>query len=254
MPQLAGKVAIVTGAAVGMGREIAAAYGREGACVVVNYSKSRAEAEETAELVRQAGGEPLLAQADVSQDAQVRAMVEQALERWGRIDILVNNAGITRRIPFDDLEALTDDVWDDLYAVNVRGAFNCARAVAAPMRRQGYGRIVNIASVAGIRPTGSSIAYCASKAAMIQVSHCLAKTLAPEIRVNVIAPGFIDDTRWNEGVPNLDAIRESAVTSTPLKRAGYPADIAEAALFLATGADFLTGATLVVDGGRQFFQ
>ncbi len=254
MPQLSGKVAIVTGAAVGMGREIAVAYAREGARVVVNYSKSRREAEETADLARQAGGEPLPVQADVSQDAQVRAMVQQTLDRFGRLDVLVNNAGVTQRVPFDDLEALTDEVWDRLYTVNVKGAFFCARAAAEPMRRQGEGRIINIASVAGIRPTGSSIAYCASKAAMIQVSHCLAKTLAPEIRVNVIAPGFVGDTRWNEGVPNLDGIRASAVSSTPLRRAGQSTDIAEAALFLAAGADFMTGAVLVVDGGRQFYQ
>jgi 3-oxoacyl-[acyl-carrier protein] reductase len=254
MAQLDGKVAVVTGAAVGMGREIAVTYGREGARVVVNYSRSQREAEETADLVRGAGGEPIVVQADVSRDDQVRAMVRQTLERFGRLDVLVNNAGITRRVPFPDLEALTDEVWDRLYDVNVKGAFYCARAAAEPMRRQGQGRIVNVASVAGIRPTGSSIAYCASKAALIQVSHCLAKTLAPEVRVNVIAPGFIDDTRWNEGVPDRDALRDSAVAGTPLRRPGYPADVAEAALFLAAGADFMTGAVLVVDGGRQYTQ
>ena len=251
MPALAGKVAIVTGAAVGMGRAIAVAYGAEGARVVVNYSKSRSEAEETAEEVRQAGGEPLLIGADVSSDAQVRAMVSQTLDRFGRIDVLVNNAGITRFVPFEDLESLTDEVWDRLYAVNVKGTFFCCRAVAEPMRRQGEGRIINIASVSGIRPTGSSIAYAASKAAVIQASRCLAKALAPEIRVSVIAPGAIAETRWNADRPTTPAAQQSAANAIPLKRLGLPSDIAEMALFLATGGDYLTGEVIVVDGGRE---
>jgi len=250
MPQLSGKVALVTGAAVGIGRAIAVAYGREGAKVVVNYSKSRQEAEETAKLVKQAGGEPLLIQADVAQDRQVRAMVAEILERFGRIDILVNNAGITAFVDFPDLEGLTDEVWDRLYNVNVKGTFFCCRAVVAPMRKQGHGRIINIASVAGINAQGSSIAYCASKAAVIHISNCLAKTLGPEILVNVIAPGFIADTRWNVGRPNLDATIQKVTQAAPLKRAGKPEDIADAALFLATRGDFMTGDVMVVDGGR----
>lgn len=254
MGKLDQKVAIVTGAAVGIGREIAITYGREGARVVVNYSKSQREAEETAERVRQAGGEPLLAQADVSKDEQVRVMVRQTLDRFGRVDVLVNNAGITKRVPFSDLEALTDDVWDRLYSVNVKGTFFCSRAVVEPMRRQGQGRIINIASTAGLRPAGSSIAYCASKAAVIQVTHCLAKTLGPEIRVNAIAPGFIDETRWNVDVPNLDTLRQNAAQEVPLRRVGLPTDVAEVALFLASGADFMTGSVIVVDGGRRVVQ
>jgi 3-oxoacyl-[acyl-carrier protein] reductase len=250
MAQLLGKVALVTGAAVGIGRAIAVAYGREGAKVVVNYSKSRQEAEETAKLVKQAGGEPLLIQTDVAQDRQVRAMIAEILERFGRIDILVNNAGITAFVDFPDLEGLTDEVWDRLYNVNVKGTFFCCRAVVAPMRKQGHGRIINIASVAGINAQGSSIAYCASKAAVIHISKCLAKTLGPEILVNVIAPGFIADTRWNVGRPNLDATIQKVTQAAPLKRAGKPEDIADAALFLATRGDFMTGDVMVVDGGR----
>jgi 3-oxoacyl-[acyl-carrier protein] reductase len=254
MGKLTGRTAIVTGAAVGIGREISIALGREGAGVVVNYSKSRREAEETAEQVRQAGGEPLLVQADVSRDDQVRAMVRQTLERFGRVDVLVNNAGITKRVPFSDLEALTDDVWDRLYDVNVKGTFFCCRAVVEPMQRQGHGRIINIASTAGLRPAGSSIAYCASKAAVIHITSCLAKTLGPQIRVNAIAPGFVDETRWNVDVPNLDTLRQNAAQEVPLKRVGLPTDIAETALYLATGADFMTGSVIVVDGGRQVVQ
>ena len=250
MGLLTGKVALVTGAAVGIGRAIAVAYGREGAKVVVNYSKSRAEAEETAALVRKAGGEPLLVQADVSRDAEARAMVAKTLDAFGRIDILVNNAGITAFVDFADLDGLTDDVWDRLYRVNVKGTFFCCRAAAAPMKQQGHGRIINLASVAGLWPQGSSIAYCCSKAAVVQLSKCLAKTLGPEIRLNVIAPGFIAETRWNVGRPNLDATLAKAAQGAPLKRVGTAEDIADAALFLATRGDFMTGDVMVVDGGR----
>jgi 3-oxoacyl-[acyl-carrier protein] reductase len=250
MGQLSGKVALITGAAVGIGRAIAVAYGREGAKVAVNYSKSRKEADETAALVKKAGGEPLVIQADVSQDAQVRAMVGRTLETFGRIDLLVNNAGITAFVDFADLDGLTDDVWDRLYQVNVKGTFFCCRAVAAAMKKQGQGRIINLASVAGLAPMGSSIAYCCSKAAVVQLSKCLAKTLGPEIQLNVIAPGFIAETRWNVGRPNLDATMAKVAQGAPLKRVGTPEDIADAALFLATRGDFMTGDVMVVDGGR----
>jgi 3-oxoacyl-[acyl-carrier protein] reductase len=250
MRQLEGKVALVTGAAVGIGRAIAVAYGREGAKVVVNFSKSQEEAEKTAEMVKQVGGDPLVIQADVAQDRKIRAMVAQILERFGRIDILVNNAGITAFVDFPDLEGLTDEIWDRLYTVNVKGTFFCCRAVVPPMRKQGHGRIINIASVAGIWPQGSSIAYSASKAAVIHLSKCLARTLAPEIQVNVIAPGFIADTRWNVGRPNLEETIQKAIQAAPLQRAGKPEDIADAALFLATRADFMTGDIMIVDGGR----
>lgn len=250
MRQLEGKVALVTGAAVGIGRAIAVAYGREGAKVVVNFSKSREEAEKTAEMVRQLGGDPLVIQADVAKDPQVRAMVAQTLERFGRIDILVNNAAVTAFVDFPDLEGLTDDVWDRLYNVNVKGTFFCCRAVVPPMRKQGHGRIINIASVAGLSPQGSSIAYGTSKAAVIHLSKCLARTLAPEIQVNVIAPGFIAETRWNVGRPNLEATIQRVSQAAPLKRVGKPEEVADAALFLATRGDFITGDVMLVDGGR----
>jgi len=134
----------------------------------------------------------------------------------------------------------------------VKGTFFCCRAVAGPMRRQGHGRIINISSVAGLQAQGSSMAYCASKAAVIHLSKCLARTLGPEIRVNVIAPGFIADTRWNEGRPDLEATTEKQRQAAALKRVGTSEDIVDAALYLATGADFMTGAVLVVDGGRVF--
>ncbi|MGE5618800.1 MAG: SDR family NAD(P)-dependent oxidoreductase [Sphingomonadaceae bacterium] len=250
MVQLEGQVAIVTGAATGMGRAIAVAFGQEGAGVVVNYSKSQREAEATAEMVSQAGGEPLLIQANVARDAEVREMVDRTVDRFGRVDILVNNAGVTVFAPFSDLEAMTDEVWDRIYGVNVKGTFFCSRAVAAPMRRQGSGRIINIASIAGIWPQGSSIAYCASKAAVIHLTKCLARALAPEIRVNAIAPGFIGDTRWLEGHPGFQEDFRKTGDDTLLRRTGTSQDVADAALFLATRGDFITGDILTVDGGK----
>ncbi|HMR31082.1 MAG TPA: glucose 1-dehydrogenase [Geminicoccaceae bacterium] len=254
MGKLAGRTAIVTGAAVGIGRDVAVALAAEGASVAVNYSRSEADAAATVALIREAGGRAEAFRADVSDDAQVRAMVESVEARLGGIDILVNNAGITSRQRFDDLEALTGEMWSRLYDVNVKGMFFCCRAVVPAMRKRGGGRIINIASVAGIRPSGSSIAYCASKAAMIHAGACLAKALAPDIRVNTIAPGFIDETRWNVDVEGLDKLRANAAAATPLQRVGLPSDITETALFLAAGADFMTGAVLVVDGGRQLTQ
>jgi 3-oxoacyl-[acyl-carrier protein] reductase len=257
MSKLQDKVAIVTGAAVGVGREIAVTFARAGAAVVVNYSKSHAEATETAEMVSNAGGRPLLFRADVSDDSAVRAMVAATLE-WApfghsRVDVLVNNAGITAHVPFDDLEGLSNDIWDRLYGVNVKGTFFCSRAVAGPMRQAGQGRIINLASVAGMRPWGSSIAYSASKAALIQVSRCLAKTLGPEIRVNVVSPGAVAETRWNSQRVGIDlvALNKRSADGVPLKRVGLPSDVAELVLYLATGADFMTGAVLTLDGGRE---
>jgi len=250
---LSGKVALVTGAAVGMGRSIAVALGREGAKVAVNYSRSEADAEETVKQVRETGAEAVALRADVSKDAEVRAMVEQTIERFGRIDVLVNNAGITAHVPFENLEALDDEAFDRLYAVNVKGPFFTTRAVAPHMKRQGHGRIINLGSVAGQRPFGSSLAYSASKAALMHLSRCMAKTLGPEIRINCVVPGQIVDTRWNEGRAGYDpdAAAKSGAQAVPLKRVGVSDDVAEVCLFLATGADFLTGVEINVDGGRE---
>jgi 3-oxoacyl-[acyl-carrier protein] reductase len=247
--QLAGKVAIVTGAAVGMGRAIAVALAREGASVAVNYSKSEAEARQTAALITAAGGRALAVRADVAVDAEARALIASTVDAFGRLDILVNNAGITRFIPFKDLEAVPDDIWNTLYDVNVKGAFSCSRAAAPLMRRQGAGLIINIASISGMRPSGSSIPYAVSKAAMIQLSGCLAKALAPEIRVNTVCPGAIGQTRWGEGSAGYDQRLEQTGKSTLMGRAGAPEDVVEAVLFFTTSAHYATGAVLAIDGG-----
>ena len=243
--RLQNQVALVTGSATGIGRATALALAQEGADIVVNYSRSEEEARETASAVESLGRRALLVRADVSQDDQVRAMVERTVAALGRLDVLVNNAGFTRFVDFQDLDALTEEVWDRTYAVNVKGTFFCSRAAARAMRQQGKGCIVNVASTAGIRPTGSSIAYCASKAGVISLTGTLARALGPEIRVNAVAPGFTV-TRWNAG---RDETRRRVEEAASLRRAGRPEDIAEVIVGLAAGADYVTGQVVVVDGG-----
>jgi 3-oxoacyl-[acyl-carrier protein] reductase len=249
--EVGGKVAIVTGSATGVGRSTALMLAERGCNVVVNYTHSEAEARETAAEVERRGAQALLVRADVSSDADCRRMVREALERWGRLDILVNNAGTTVFVPHHDLEALTEEAWDRIFAVNVRGTFYMSRAAAPALRASGQGAIVNIASTAGIRAGGSSIPYAASKAAIINLTVSLARVLAPEVRVNCIAPGFID-TRWlalgyGERFP---ALRETVRQQTPLKDVGRPEHMAQAVISMITGMDWVTGQTLVVDGGN----
>jgi len=243
---LQGKVALITGGGTGIGKAIALTYAREGAGVAVNYSRSEKEATETAQEIKKLGVPALSVKADVSQDAQVRKMVDEVVNKLGRIDILVNNAGTTDFVPPEDLEGLTEEMWDSAMAVNVKGTFFCSRAVVPIMKRQGGGTIINTASIAGIIGVGSSIAYCASKAGVISITKSLARALAPEIRVNAIAPGFID-TRWTAAWADF---RQQHAEATPMKRVGLPADIAEVALSLAAYSDFVTGQVIVVDGGR----
>lgn len=249
--EVGGKVAIVTGSATGVGRSTALMLAERGCNVVVNYTRSEAEARETAAEVERRGAQALLVRADVSSDADCRRMVREALERWGRLDILVNNAGTTVFVPHHDLEALTEEAWDRIFAVNVRGTFYMSRAAAPALRASGQGAIVNIASTAGIRAGGSSIPYAASKAAIINLTVSLARVLAPEVRVNCIAPGFID-TRWlAQGYgERFPALRESVRQQTPLKDVGRPEHMAQAVISMITGMDWVTGQTLVVDGGN----
>jgi 3-oxoacyl-[acyl-carrier protein] reductase len=247
---LAGKVALVTGSAVGVGRETALECARRGASVVVNYSRSEAEARETAGEVERLGAKALLVRGDVSSDAEVRAMVQQAVDAFGGIDVLVNNAAVTHFVNHTDLEGMREEMWDRILAVNLKGAFFCARAAAPAMKARGEGAIVNIASIAGIRAIGSSIAYCASKAGLINLTIALARVLAPEVRVNCVAPGFID-TRWlREGLGQVfEPAKQATAQQTPLGRVSTPRDIAQVVLSLIEGADFVTGQTIVVDGG-----
>jgi len=246
--KLNGKVVLITGGGTGIGRAIAHYFAKEGATTVINYSKSESDAVKTAAEVRALGVSSSVIRADVSSNAQVREMVDQVRKEFGRVDILVNNAGYTRFISHADLEAMEEDTWDKIFAINVKGAFFCSRAVAPLMKRQGKGRIINIASVAGLTGQGSSIAYCASKAALICMTKSLARALAPEVGVNAIAPGLIE-TRWLEGSADPNATRERFRNAALLKRVGTPEDIAEVAVSLAADRSFITGQVIVVDGG-----
>ena len=243
---LKGKTVLVTGGGTGIGREIALCFAARGAHVAINYSRSRADAERTARELAALGVKSRAIHADVSRDADARALVREVQTELGGLDILVNNAGTTKFVPFEDLEGATDEIWDHLFAVNVKGAFHVTRA-AVPSLRKAEGQVVNIASVAGITGAGSSIPYCASKAALICMTRSLARALAPAIRVNAVAPGFVD-TRWNEG---RDEARRRTAADTPLGRVATPRDVADAVMGLVTGGGFMTGQLVVVDGGRS---
>lgn len=249
---LGGAVAIVTGGGTGVGRAVSESLARAGAsAVVVNYSRSKEDAEATAAALGELGCEGVAYQASVAQDADVRAMVAATVSRFGRLDVLVNNAGTTRFIPHDDLEALTEDVWEEVLGVNLKGTFYCSRA-AAPALREARGAIVNIASTAALRASGSSIVYGVSKAGVLQLTRNLALALAPEVRVNAVAPGMIS-TRWFR-VPfgeEATAAQEARVRdATPLRAVATAENVAQAAMgFLAS--DMVTGNYVVVDGGKH---
>ena len=240
------QVALVTGSATGMGRATSLMLARQGAHVVVNYTRSEAEAKETAAAVEALGRKALLVRADVSDDRQVSAMVDETVKVFGRLDILVNNAGTTVFVPFKNLEELTEEIWDRVLAVNVKGTFFCSRAAAKVMLPQGSGCIVNVASTAGLHASGSSIAYAASKAAVISMTKTLAVALGPRIRVNAVAPGFVN-TRWNAARQDMLSIVEEKAA---LKRYGEPEDVAEVIVALITSAGFVTGQVIPVDGGQ----
>jgi len=241
---LEGRTVLITGGATGIGKAVALKFASHGANIVINYSKSEAEAEAALREVEQKGVKGLLCRADVSVDEQVRNMVDQAVRAFGRIDVLVNNAGTTRFVALSDLDGLTEEIWDRVFAVNVKGVFFVSRACAPELARN-RGHIVNITSIAGLTGQGSSLAYAASKAAAISITRSLALVLAPDVRVNSIAPGVVT-TRWVEG--HDDHIRNFA-KATPFGRAATPEDVAEATWALVSGGQFITGQTLVVDGG-----
>jgi len=239
------QVALVTGSATGIGRAAAWRFAELGYDVTVNFSKSSREADETAAGVRSRGAQVLVYQANVGEDTAVRQMVEATVSTFGRLDALVNNAATTHFVAHSDLAGLTEDVWDDILQINLKGTFYACRA-ALPHLKSSRGSIVNVASVAGISGGGSSIAYAASKGAVITLTKSLAKAFAPEVRVNAVAPGPVT-TRWLADHPEMI---ESAMHLTPLKRPATADDVAAVVLFLADQTSLMTGQVLVVDGGR----
>ena len=241
---LQGKVALVTGASRGIGRAIALRLAREGANVGINYRTSREEAESVAESVQEMGVEAKLLHADVSRPDQVQAMFD-ALDAWGGVDILVNNAGLTRD---GLLMRMSDDDWDEVMNVNLRGAFLCCRAATRPMVRKRWGRIISLSSVVALAGNPGQANYAASKAGVIGFTKSVARELAPRgVRCNAIAPGFIRTDM-------TDALTEDQIGALqrqiPLARLGEPNDIAGVALFLVSpAACYITGQVLAVDGG-----
>jgi len=241
-------VALVTGSATGVGRACAVQFAGLEYDVVVNYSRSEDDARETVRLVEEQGAKALLVACDVSDDAAVRGMIDRIDREFGRLDVVVNNAGTTFFIEHADLEALTEEKWDRILGVNLKGPFFVARAATPLLKSSPHAAIVNVSSVAGVSGTGSSIAYCASKAALNAMTKSLARALAPEIRVNAVCPGPID-TRWMRGWRTADEIEEM-VAAYPIPRAAQPEDIAETVCYLAAGTSLTTGQCLIVDGGR----
>lgn len=235
---LLGQVALVTGAAKRIGRSIALALAGAGARVVVNYNTSEADARDTVREIERLGSQAAAVQADVSRPAEVKKLVTAAEQQFGAVDILVNNAGIFAQYDWDKI---TEADWDRFMNANLKSQFFCAQAVAPGMKRRGKGSIVNLASLGGLQVWPSFIPYGVSKAGVIHLTRLLARALAPEIRVNAVAPGTI---QFSGEEPDQNYIRRA-----PLKRSGTGDDIARTVLFLCTQADFITGQVFVVDGG-----
>lgn len=241
-------VALITGSATGVGRACAVGFAELGYDVVVNYSRSEAEAKETEQLVREHDVDCLVCDCDVSSDEQVGLMIDAVRERFGQLDVLVNNAATTYFIDGHDLESLTESKWDRIFAVNTKGPFFCIRAAASLLAAGRGGAIVNVSSVAGQTGRGSSIAYSASKGALNTLTKAFAQLLAPKIRVNAVLPGPID-SRWiKEGDNNWSL--EEMTANFPIPRPSTPEEIADGVLFLATGTAMATGQLLTIDGGQ----
>lgn len=241
------RVALVTGSATGVGRACAIRFAQQGFDVVVNYSRSEAEALETVSLVEAAGATALLVKCDISDDAAVTAMLAQIEATFGRLDVLVNNAACTFPVEHKNLEGMTEDKWDRILAVNVKGTFFVTRAATPLLRKSDQASVVTVSSVAGLVGLGSSIAYCASKGAVNTMTKSLARVLAP-IRVNAVCPGPIE-TRWLHSFLSDEQIA-GMVAKYPIPRVATPDDITDAIYFLACGTQLTTGQCLTVDGGQ----
>lgn len=246
-------VTIVTGSATGVGAACAKRIAAKGGRVVVNFTKSEAEAKETLAACEKAGGQGILVRADVSDDADCRKLAAAALEKWGRIDNLINNAGTTKFVPPSELDGLTPEDFQKIFSVNVTGIYLMTRACVPAMRKAGRGSVVNISSVASLLGSGSSIAYAASKGAVNSLTKALARALGPEIRVNAVLPGFIEG-RWllqGYGQQAYDNLKRRYQTTSALGKTATPDDVADACLWLLEGAPLTTGELISVDSGMH---
>ena len=244
------KVALVTGAARGIGRSSALELARHGYDVVVNYSRSRDDAQEVAREAEAFGAGTLLAPADVADESAVLAMVEAIKKKFGRLDALVNNAGTTIPTPPSDLAGLDMAEWDRVFAVNVRGLFQVTRACVSLLNESDSAAIVNLCSVAGLRPGPQPFPYAASKAAVANLTRTLAGALGPRIRVNAVAPGWMTG-EWMEHAlgDNYERLMERRAGQTPLKRNVTPDDVAITIVNLIVSSPMVSGEIVVVDGG-----
>jgi 3-oxoacyl-[acyl-carrier protein] reductase len=247
---LRGAVALVTGGNGGLGQRICHALAKEGVHIAVMYAQSRDQAEGVArELTSRYQVNAAASACDITDGAAVERVVDDTTGRFGRLDILVNDAAYNKAIPFTDLDSLTMEVWDKIMAVNLTGPMRLIKAVAPVMLAQGRGRIVNIASVAGVGPTGSSIAYAVAKAGLIHLTRCMAVALAPETLVNCVAPGLLEGTRATSNL-RPEQIQNSAATSL-LKKPADKNDCADMVVTMCR-TETMTGQTMVIDAGRYF--
>ena len=239
------KTALITGGGTGLGREIALQLAAEGMQIAISYSRSEREAEDTVRAIQETGTEAIALMADLAEATAPERLIAEMEQRFGRLDLLIHNAGTTRFIPFQDVEKVTIEAWDELFTVNTRSAFFLARAAAPLLRKHGCGQIITTSSIAGMSPAGSSLPYSVSKAALIHLTKCLAVALAPDVRVNSVAPGLLL-TRWVAGFSEerLQAMGDAAL----LKRPTRVEDTAAAFVMLAK-SESITGQVIVVDAG-----
>jgi 3-oxoacyl-[acyl-carrier protein] reductase len=244
--ELKNKTALITGGGTGLGRAVTLKLAKEGMNVAIIYSRSKDDAEKTARDAEAFGIKAITVKADVSVPGEAENMVTEVVKVFGRLDLLVNNAGTTKVVPFKDLDGLNEEDWLRLYKTNTVSTFIASRAAAKVMRKTGGGHIINTVSIAGIRPSGSSIAYAVSKAAQIHTTKCLAVALAPDIKVNGVAPGLLL-TRWADGFSGEQI--EIIKNSTLLKKTADVEDCAAMYINLAKN-DSMTGQIIIIDAGQ----
>lgn len=248
--QIKGKAAVVTGASRGVGRATALDLARGGCDVLINYSASKDQAEGVVKEVQALGVKSISFQADVSNHEACQSMMDAAAKEFGRLDILVNNAGTTRFIRHSNLDGVDDEAWDRILGVNVKGTFFCTRAAKPHIEAAGGGEVVNVSSVAGVAGLGSSIPYAASKAAIINLGTTLARVLAPTIRVNTVAPGFIEGEWLKQGLGRAyEPAKQNSEKRAVLGKVCRPEDVSAVILGFITGSDLVTGQMVVCDGG-----
>jgi len=246
---LKNSVAVVTGGNGGLGQRICHALASAGANIAVVYAQSANEAGAVADEMRKHSVEAQAFQCDLTQPAQIQWLVDDVVKRFGRLDILINDAAYNKAIPFKDLDGLTTEEWSKIIDVNLTGPMHAIKAVAPVMKKQGHGRIVNIASVAGLMPSGSSIAYAVSKAGLIHLTRCMAVALAPEVLVNCVAPGLLEGTRATANL--LKSQIDASAAGALLKRAADKDDVAEQVVTMCR-TETMTGQTIAIDSGRIF--